>query len=174
MYHTIVADPPWQQKLLGKWDRARHQAADALPYPTMTLAEIEALPVASLAAEGAHLWLWTTNAFLEPAFSVMRAWGFTYLTTITWVKPSGAGAYFVGTTQHCLFGYNQKCRFPLARWQHTDFHATVKRHSQKPEAFYDLVERVSPAPRLEMFARRPRLGWSVWGNEVASDVEISA
>lgn len=174
LYRTIVADPPWAQPMIGKWKVAKHKRPDVLPYPTMTLPAIEALPVASFADEGAHLWLWTTNAFLEPAFSVMRAWGFTYLTTVTWCKPSGAGAYFASTTQHCLFGYYRKCRFPLARWQPTHFTASVRRHSQKPEQFYDLVERVSPAPRLELFARQKRLSWSSWGNEVASDIEMTA
>jgi N6-adenosine-specific RNA methylase IME4 len=171
-YCTIVSDPPWRQPMIGKW--ARHPAAPTLPYATMTLQEIAALPVSSFAAEGAHLWLWTTNAFLEPAFGVLRAWGFTYLTTITWVKPSGAGAYFASTTQHCLFGYFGKCIFPLARWQPTDFKASVRRHSQKPEQFYDLVERVSPAPRLEMFARRRRLGWDAFGDETAANVQVMA
>jgi N6-adenosine-specific RNA methylase IME4 len=138
----------------------------------MELSAITTLPVESFAAEGAHLWLWTTNAYLEASFGVMRAWGFKYLTTITWVKPSGMGAYFAGTTQHCLFGYYKKCRFPLARWRPTDFRASVKRHSEKPEAFYDLVESVSPGPRLELFARKSRPGWAVWGNEVACDIEM--
>lgn len=171
-YLTIIADPPWKERTIGKWKMAKQQRPDALPYPTMPLDAIRALPVGEMAEEGAHLWLWTTNSHLEAAFSVMRAWGFTYLTTITWVKPSGFGAYFASTTQHCLFGYYQRCRFPLRRWAPTHFAATVKRHSQKPEAFYGLVEEVSPGPRLELFARRHRLGYDVWGNEVESDIRL--
>jgi N6-adenosine-specific RNA methylase IME4 len=172
-YHTIVADPPWKERTIGRWKVAKHQVADALPYPTMPLDDIRALPVGEMAEEGAHLWLWTTNSHLEAAFSVMRAWGFTYLTTITWVKPSGFGAYFASTTQHCLFGYYQRCRFPLRRWAPTHFASSVKRHSQKPEAFYKLVEEVSPGPRLELFARQQRPDWDVWGNEVESSVRFA-
>jgi len=138
----------------------------------MTVDAIAALPVGDLAAPDAHLWLWTTNAFLAPAFDVLRAWGFTYLTTITWVKPSGCGAWFAGTTQHCLFGYKEKCVFPGRRYAPTHFLAAPKRHSVKPEQFYGLVEEVSAGPRLELFARRHRLGWSAWGNEVESTVPL--
>jgi N6-adenosine-specific RNA methylase IME4 len=171
-YLTIVADPPWQERTIGRWKVAKHHLPAALPYQTLPLDAICALPIAPLAAVGAHLWLWTTNSHLDAAFDVLRAWGFTYLTTVTWVKPSGFGAYFASTTQHCLFGYFQKCKFPHARWQPTHFTASVKRHSQKPEQFYDLVERVSPAPRLELFARRMRLGYDVWGDEVPSSITL--
>jgi N6-adenosine-specific RNA methylase IME4 len=140
----------------------------------MTLDAISALPVGTLAEPGAHLWLWTTNAFLEPAFAVMRAWGFKYLTAITWVKPSGCGAWFASTTQHCLFGYYQRCQFNRRRYAPTHFHANPKRHSQKPEEFYGLVEEVSDPARLELFARRHRLGWESWGNEVESAITLEA
>jgi len=171
-YRTIVCDPPWAQPLVGCYTRRRLGRARVLPYPTMTLDAIKALPVETLAAPGAHLWLWTTNAFLAPAFEVMKAWGFTYLTTVTWVKPSGCGAWFAGTTQHCLFGYYQRCKFEGRRYAPTHFHAAPKRHSQKPEQFYGLVEEVSAAPRLELFARRHRLGFDVWGDEVESSIVL--
>lgn len=165
-YRTIIADPPWAQGMVGKFTRPRSGPPRALPYPTMTVEAIKALPVAALADTGAHLWLWTTNAFLAPAFEVLAAWGFTYLTTITWVKPSGCGAWFAGTTQHCLFGYYRRCVFPGRRYAPTHFHAAPKRHSQKPEQFYGLVEEVSAGPRVELFARRLRLGYSGIGNAI--------
>lgn len=172
-YMTIAADPPWPQRIMkgGPWKEARNQRPAALPYQTMTLDEITALPVDALAGVGAHLWLWTTNAYLDAAFDVLRAWDFTYLTTVTWVKPSGPGAYFASTTQHCLVGYHERCRFPLRRWAPTHFHATVKRHSQKPETFFRLVEQVSPTPRLELFARQRRAGWDAWGDELPDHVQ---
>jgi len=139
----------------------------------MTLDAIKALPIGDLAAPDAHLWLWTTNAFLDAAFDVVRAWGFKYLTTVTWVKPSGCGAWFASTTQHCLFGYKERCVFPGRRYAPTHFHANPKRHSAKPEAFYQLAEEVSAPTRLELFARSRRLGWSAWGNEVESDLEMA-
>lgn len=173
-YATIVADPPWPIQTVGKYGRRQNQRPDSLPYLTMTLPEICALQVAPLAAEGCHLWLWTTNGFLRPAFDVMEAWGFTYLNTVTWVKPSGFGAWFANTTQHCLFGYKERCVFPNRRYAPTHFRASPKRHSAKPEQFYGLVEEVSVGPRLEMFARRHRLGYDVWGNEVESSIELGA
>jgi N6-adenosine-specific RNA methylase IME4 len=172
-YRTIVADPPSPQPLVGKYQRRRHASADDLPYQTMTLQDIAGLQVAGLAESGAHLWLWTTNAFLRAAFDVMEAWGFTYLTTVTWVKPSGCGAWFVGRTQHVLFGYRERCEFPLARYQPNVFFAAPKEHSAKPEGFTDWIETISPEPRVELFARRHRLGWDVWGNESANTAQLA-
>ena len=163
-YRTIVVDPPWPQPLTGAWKK-RHKRAMSLPYPAMSIEDITGLRVSDLAEKGAHLWLWTTNRHLREAFDVMKAWGFTYLTTITWVKPNGLGAWFISTTQHCLFGYYQRCEFPGRRWAPTHFHAPALKHSAKPEVFLDLVQEISAEPRLEMFARRQRLGWDTWGNE---------
>lgn len=71
----------------------------------MSQKELLALPVASWAEDRAHLYLWTTNTNLRDAFDLMEAWGFAYVTTLTWVKPSfGLGAYFRTTTEHVLFG----------------------------------------------------------------------
>jgi N6-adenosine-specific RNA methylase IME4 len=164
-YRCIVADPPWRFETLAGF-QTRPTRPQSPPYQMMTVADITALPVASLAAPAAHLWLWTTNRHLEVAFGVMRAWGFTYLTTITWTKPSGMGPWFVSTTQHCLFGYRDRCIFPLAKFRPTHFHAAARRHSQKPEQFFDLCEAISPPPRLELFARVRRLGWDALGDAV--------
>jgi N6-adenosine-specific RNA methylase IME4 len=169
-YLTILADPPWQVKTVGRFQR--HAIAPALPYPTMSVDEICALPVSTVSAQSAHLWLWTCNQFLEAGFQVMRAWGFKYLAPVTWVKPSGCGPWFVHTTQTLLFGYRGKCAFPLDRYKRTDFRASAQRHSRKPEASYELIEAISPAPRLELFARVRRPGWHVWGNEVHSDIQL--
>jgi N6-adenosine-specific RNA methylase IME4 len=171
-YRTICADPPWPLEGVGKFADPRHSRPDALPYHTMSIPEICALPVEGIAEHGAHLWLWTTNAFLKDAFEVMEAWGFTYLTTITWVKPSGFGAYFVSRTQHALFGYYKRCEFPLARYQSNVFFAAPKQHSAKPEGFTDWIETISPEPRVELFARRHRMGWDVWGNESANTATL--
>lgn len=170
-YRTIVADPPWGQPTLGGWAR-RPATPNELPYAWMELDDIKALPVASLAEPGAHLWLWTTNATLCEGFDVMAAWGFTYLAPITWVKPSGFGAWFAHRTQTVLFGYYQRCEFTLARYQPTVLFANPRRHSAKPEAFIDFVETISVAPRVELFARRHRLGWDVWGNESANTAQL--
>lgn len=176
-FATILADPPWRQSMTGKWKR-EPERANALPYPTMTVEEICALPVGKLASDGSHLWLWTTNEFLQAGFEVMQAWGFRYLAPITWVKPSGVGAWFVHRTQTLLFGY----RPPLTmstRYRPTVFHARPGEHSAKPNESYALIEAVSAAPRIEIFARpwtpmfERRDGWEVWGNEVEPTVTLT-
>ena len=167
-----MIDPPWQQKMMPVLKR-RPQAATKLPYPTMTLKEITDLPVHELAGDNCHLWLWTTNRFLPDAFPIIEAWGFKYMQVITWVKKSGCGMYWLGTTQPLLFAYKDKCKFPLAKLKPTHFITSPPRvHSQKPNASYDLIEAISPEPRLELFARHKRLGWDCWGNEVDSDIEL--
>jgi len=172
-YQTIYADPPWQQKMMPILKR-RPLTASKLPYPTMTLQDIKALPVGELAGENCHLWLWTTNAFLHDAFHVIEAWGFKYMMVITWVKKSGCGIYWVSTTQPLLFAYKDKCKFPLGKLKPTHLITPPPRkHSQKPIEFYDLIESISPEPRLELFARNKRDGWDSWGNEVESDIDLS-
>ena len=172
-YQTILADPPWQQSFSGSYKK--HTALKEIEYPLMSLEDIKKLQVGDFAEIGCHLWLWTTNQYLEAGFSVMRAWGFKYLAPITWVKPSGIGNYFVHRTQTVLFGYKEKCLFPAGRYKPTViFTSLPKRHSEKPDGTYDYIEAISPAPRLELFARRKRLGWDVWGNEVESDIDLEA
>lgn len=136
----------------------------------MDIEEILQLPVGDLAGEGAHLWLWTTNQHLRAGFEVLDAWGFKYLAPIHWIKPSGQGNWFIHRTQTILFGYRGTCRFPAARYR-PNIIATGNpvRHSQKPVEVYELIESVSPAPRIELFARQRRAGWHCWGNEVESD-----
>jgi N6-adenosine-specific RNA methylase IME4 len=141
----------------------------------MDLDAISALPVRDLAAKDAHLYLWTTNAYLERAHGVARAWGFTPRITLVWCKkPKGliSGATYVIATEFVLF-----CRRGSLRAQHRIdrnwWEWTRGAHSQKPEAFQDMVEQVSPGPYLELFARRHRLGWSVWGDEVGSSIDLA-
>lgn len=180
-YMTVLADPPWAQTMTGRRSRAKGGAAPALPYGTMTLDDIKALPVGELAGEGAHLWLWTTNEYLRAGFDVMEAWGFKYLAPVHWLKPSGIGNWFVHRTQTMLFGYKERCRFPQARYAPNVIETgDPLEHSAKPDATYAYIERISPGPRLEVFARPwtpmfpKREGWDVWGNEVECDVDLKA
>jgi len=171
-FGAIVADPPWSIAMTGKWNR--HRRPDALPYAAMSLEDIAALPVASLAGDGTHLWLWTTNSHLHEAFHVLEAWSARYLTTITWIKPSGIGSFFATTTQHCLFGYYGKLRLK-ERFRPTN-QAWVPMpggHSRKPDHSYRFIERVSFGPYLELFARERRFGWTSIGNEI-DGVDIRA
>jgi N6-adenosine-specific RNA methylase IME4 len=172
-YNTIYADPPWQQGVTGVYSRTRHGRPKAIPYPMMDIEAITSLPVGDLAEDGCHLWLWTSNQFLRDGFDVMSAWGFKFLAPITWVKPSGCGNYFVHRTQTMLFGYKDKCVFPMGRYKPTVFMAGCpKRHSEKPIEAYELIEEISPTPRLELFARKRRDGWDIWGNEVDDDIPL--
>lgn len=157
VFSAIVIDPPWQ------YDNVATRGAAEDHYPTMSIDELEDMELP--ADDDAHLYLWTTNGFLRPAFDLMDLWGFTYKTTLTWCKPAiGMGNYFRNNTEHVLFGV--KGRLPTNQNDTgTWFKADRMKHSAKPESFYDLVERSSPGPWLEMFARRRRMGWFTWGNE---------
>ena len=164
-FATILVDPPWP--LQGG---EKH-------YRTMSLARIKALPVGALAARDAHLWLWTTNALLPKAYEVAEAWGFTVRSPLTWVKfRLGLGGRYQlrNATEQLLFC--TRGRAPLgSRSQPTWFNAPVTEHSRKPAEQFAIIERVSPGPYLELFARRrpeSNLPWAVWGDQVVSDIRI--
>ena len=181
-YRTIVADPPWHY---DSWPTspARVPAGAVfdgrrtpIKYPTMTVGEIAALPVRDLAADGCHVYMWTTNKYLPDAFGVLKSWGVRYSQTLIWCKTpmgKGPGGAFAQNAEYVLHGrvgslaHLEKQDSVWFNWPRT----TV--HSKKPDAFLDMVERVSPGPRLEMFARRNRLGWDTWGNEALAHVEIT-
>jgi N6-adenosine-specific RNA methylase IME4 len=164
-YCTILADPPWD--ILQSGPRGANQH-----YPLMSVTDICALQVAGLAEEDAHLWLWVTNAGLHAGKQVMEAWGFSYRSCLTWIKPRiGLGTYLRNQTEHLLLGVRGTAPIRF-RAQGSWFYAPVQEHSRKPEEQYAIIERCSPGPYLELFARRRHLGWHVWGNEVSSDVEL--
>lgn len=168
-YKTIYADPPWLEHGSGKIKRG----ADA-HYPLMKTRDIMALPVKELAdPDGCHLYLWATNNHIPDALEVVKAWGFQYVTMITWLKEGepGLGQYFRGKTEQCIFARTDNklpyCLVDGVRQQGVSgFIAPRKEHSTKPEEMRAMIERVSYPPRLELFARRPCVGWDVWGNEV--------
>jgi N6-adenosine-specific RNA methylase IME4 len=168
-YSTIVADPPWP--ILGKGDGASRVRP---PYPLMQVEQIKLMGVSEVAADDAHLWLWTTTQFICQARSVAEAWGFVPSTLITWCKPGlGAGARFRPNTEFIWFCERGYERLPITRRDlGTWFQWPRGGHSVKPEAFYDLVETVSPGPYLELFARRQRMGWHTWGNEAFNHIQI--
>ena len=170
MYKTIYADPPWMERGGGKIKRGadRH-------YPLMTTKEICALPVEQIAdADGCHLYLWTTNNFLPDALEVVKAWRFEYVTLITWQKDrQGLGQYYRGITEHCIFARTKKAlpyKIEDGKRQQglTGFYAPKARHSEKPLEMRRMIEKVSYAPRVELFARQACEGWDAWGNEIES------
>jgi N6-adenosine-specific RNA methylase IME4 len=175
-YKTIVADPPWKY---GKWgtasDRPNQIHARPLPYPSMSLDEIAALPIPDLADDDCELYVWTTQKYLEHTFPLIRGWGFKVCETLTWCKEprgTGQGGLFTPTTEFIVHG--RKGKMPMKQRIDTTWWKVQRPniHSVKPESFQDIIEQVSDAPRLEMFARRYRLGWDVWGNEVTPNIEI--
>lgn len=164
-YATLLADPPWDVHQRGRRGADQH-------YEVLSVEAIAGLPIGQLAQERAHLWLWVTNAALHAGRSVMEAWGFSYRSCLTWIKPRlGLGQYLRNQTEHLLFGIrgHAPVRF---RAQGTWLYAPVQEHSHKPEEQYAVIERCSSPPYLELFARRPRPGWHVWGNQVRSDIVL--
>jgi N6-adenosine-specific RNA methylase IME4 len=169
-YRTIVVDPPWDLGVVNAgWRGASHAA---LPYPTMTLDEIAHLSVASLSAPSAHVYLWTVATMLRHSFGVIEAWGFEPRQIIVWAKPGlGVGGRFRQTCEYVVFGVRGK-PLPITRHDVGTWHRWPRgRHSEKPDGFYEMVEAVSPGPYLEMFARRRRMGWDVWGDEAPPESE---
>lgn len=178
-YKTIYADPPWQfQNRTGKM-APEHKRLNR--YATMTLDEIKAMPVRSVSDDKCHLYLWVPNALLPDGLEVMKAWGFAYKTNIIWEKvrtdgmPDGRGVgfYFRNVTEMLLFGIKgEKNRTLDAGRSQVNLIRSIKReHSRKPDEFVDLIERCSPGPYLEMFARGDRPGWDMWGNQATEDYE---
>lgn len=178
-YQTVLADPPWRfQNRTGKV-APEHRRLDR--YDTMTLEEIKALPVEGSLSKNAHLYLWVPNALLPEGLEVMKAWGFRYVSNVVWAKrrkdggPDGRGVgfYFRNVTEILLFGVRGSMRtLAPARSQVNMIETRKREHSRKPDEQYDFIESCSPGPRLEMFARYPREGWDVWGNEAQSEDEV--
>ena len=178
-YATIVADPPWEypdgfatrSRTPGVWTGPTVRYA--LPYPSLTLEELAALPIADLAARDARLFMWTTNRYLPSSYPLMATWGFAYKQTLVWRKLDGFSGSVAPNAEFVLVGTRGTPQ-RLRRLASPVFeHAHTKEHSRKPEAFLDLVEQVSPGPYLELFARRQRLGWDTWGNEALGHVELA-
>ncbi len=174
-YRTIVADPPWEYDegfALGPGHGTLETRP--LPYGSMSMEEIHALPVHDLADRDCRLFLWTTNRYLLSAFSVLRKWGFTYRQTLVWHKlDANLPAHIApNSAEFILVGVRGRPKrlttLPSA------VIATTRKggHSAKPECWLDYIEAASPAPRLEMFARRARFGWDYYGDESLGTAEM--
>jgi N6-adenosine-specific RNA methylase IME4 len=164
---VLVADPPWAfgDSLPGEGRGATKH------YTVMATDAIERFPLPAL-AENAVLFLWRVAAMQDDALRVCRAWGFTLKTELVWLKRTSRGKRHFGMgrivrAEHetCLIGTRGR---PSTRDRSTrsTFEAAVGRHSEKPDAFYDVVERLYQGPYVELFARRRRGGWDCRGNEL--------
>lgn len=182
-FDVLVVDPPWAYgSSTGRGRTAeRHYetlGSDGREVNRRTGAGIESIisttPVRDWASPNAQLYLWTTNPKLPFAFAVMAAWGFTYKTTLTWVKTKadgslhrgGMGFFYRGATEHVLLGIRGRYPIPPELREPNVIFAPTGEHSEKPDEFYQLVERVTPgARRIDVYARKARRDWALWGLE---------
>ena len=191
-YSTIMADPPWPYRgtaVVGNGGRGKcngrassfTQVGVRQHYPTMSIKDLAALPVLSLAKDNSHLYLWTTNSFMVEAHELAKAWGFTPKTILTWVKvckndtarPSmKTGYYYRSASEHILFAIRGRMRL-CGPCRPTAYLHTRLPHSVKPDFFFNLAEEQSPGPYLELFARQLRKGWDQWGNEIESNIDLT-
>lgn len=194
-YGAIVADPPWHFRArtalqAENWDSRRDVEKH---YQTMTHNEICALPVGGLARKDAHLFIWTTGPCLRQTFDVIDAWGFRYsAVAFTWVKlrrafnpmqlrflPTAESDLHVGlglttrkNAEFCLLARRGNARREAKNVREIIM-APVREHSRKPDEAYSRVRRYCDGPYLELFARTPRPGWDVWGDQVGMFAEAA-
>ena len=164
-YGVIVADPPWQ---LRKTDRKARPEQQGWDYPTMSVEDIAALPVASMALPDCWLFLWTTHRYLPHAFGIAEKWDFKYRYTMTWHKNSGFQPWNFArlNCEFCLVCSQGNPKLADSRNFNACFYARSGAHSVKPQAFYDTVRRVTgPGPKLDLFGRREIPGFDSWGNQ---------
>ena len=180
-YQIIYADPPWRQSKGGKKNVRPNSSGEKLDYTVISLKEIERI-LSEARYKGTHnhiLFLWTIDKYLWEAESIAKGLGYKLHARMIWNKVTGIPAAFTIRYGHeyLLYYYYNKL-LPVAKEErgkiHSVFTEQVKRHSQKPEEAYKIIERLYPdIDKLELFARNKRQGWDVWGNEVKSDIELN-
>jgi N6-adenosine-specific RNA methylase IME4 len=179
-YSIILADPPWHFKAWSEAGSKRNGIA-AAHYKTMPLDAICALPVKELAEKDCVLFLWATWPNMQEALEVIRAWGFTYKTAaFVWIKQHrggfglhmGLGYWTRANTEPCLLAVKGSPKRVSKSVRQTVL-APLREHSRKPDEVHEkILDLMGDLPRIELFARRPYPGWDVWGDEVASNVEL--
>ena len=173
-YNIIYADPPWKQSKGGKKSVRENSSGKPLDYPVCTLEEIKQhlAQAVSLTDGDCVLFLWTIDKYLFDAQRIAEELGFKLHARMIWNKVTGIPAAFTVRFGHEYLLYLYKGKLlPVEKSErgkiHTVFTEQVKRHSQKPEQAYRIIERLYPnAERLEMYARTKRDGWDCWGNEI--------
>lgn len=170
-FRCVVADPPWTygQTGSGKYGSAQSH------YDLMSLERIKKMPVADLAAEDSHIYLWVQNGNINEGIEVLKAWGYRYISVIVWLKIRyGLGNYWRNASEICLFGVRGKLP-PKCKNQGNFVISWPGRHSEKPREFTSMLERVSPGPYLELFCRKRPAStekWYCWGNETEGGADI--
>ena len=167
-YRVIYADPPWDIEQTGARGATKH-------YDVMNLARIKDMgeAIQTLAAPDSVLLLWVTNNALPAGLAVMEAWGYRFISNAAWDKYyTGLGNY-IRNSHELLLGVRGKVTVKF-RGQRSVLHFPRMEHSVKPTEMYPVIERLFDGPYLELFARtRPTSDWSVWGNEIDSDVSLA-
>lgn len=168
-YKTILADPPWGVPS----QRGKHSNRSAEShYKLMSIERIKAMPVADLADTNSQLYLWTPNSLIPEALEVIKAWGFQYRCNIVWCKPRLLLGNYIRTAHETLLMATRGKAPVKFHAQPSWLFAPQQEHSHKPEEVYSVIERLFDGPYLELFARRYRAGWDVWGDQVRSDCRI--
>lgn len=176
-YSIIYADPPWSFNFSKR--KGLSDAAKANLYPTMKADDIKQLNVGALANDNCILFLWVMNSELPLGLECIKSWGFTYKTVaFTWVKTRtntyhfGGGNWTRSNPEICLLATKGKVKRLSASVPNLIV-SPLERHSKKPEiARQRIVQLVGDLPRIELFARESIDGWSIWGNEVESDIQL--
>jgi N6-adenosine-specific RNA methylase IME4 len=168
-WRCILADPPWRFRT---WNETNQKKSASNHYALMTMDGLKSLPVKDLASKDCALVMWATQAQLPDAIDLMTAWGFKYKTAGAWAKQSETGrkwAFGTGYVLRCAAEFylvgtrgNPKARVRNVR---NLIVARKREHSRKPDQMHDDLERLFDGPRLELFGRQSRPGWTVWGNE---------
>ena len=175
-YGIIYADPPWHYRVYSKKGAGRSAESH---YPTMTIEEIQALPVSELADKDCALFMWITFPLLKESLSVLSAWGFKFKTiAFVWIKQNrksdslfwGMGYWTRANAEFCVLATKGKPK-RMAKNVHQVIISHIEEHSKKPdEARRRIVRLMGDLPRIELFARQKSAGWDVWGNEVESNI----
>jgi len=179
-FSTILADPPW--RFSNRTGKMAPEHRRLMRYSTMSLKEVNELPVNQVAAPKSHLYLWVPNALILDGLEVMKRWGFEYKTNLVWHKvrkdggPDGRGVgfYFRNVTELVLFGIRGSMRtLAPGRRQVNIIKSRKREHSRKPDELYDIIEQCSPGPYIELFARHSRKNWFQWGDEIEKSHEYT-
>jgi N6-adenosine-specific RNA methylase IME4 len=169
---VIYADPPWQYNDKRETGDHRESTGAEHHYPTMPLADLKAMPVWSLAGPDCVLLCWATFPLLQDALELVAAWGFAYKTAFVWDKGAGAFGHYHNAAAELLLVCTRGSGTPQTDKREDQVQAFQReRHSAKPEAWRELIDRLYPhGPRIELFRRgaAPQ-GWDVWGAETQDE-----
>jgi len=175
-YKTIVADPAWEIDFSSGWGMTKEKQ-----YDTVNIDFLKNMPISKISDEDCNLFLWTTHTRLEDALMLMRHWGFKFHVAITWNKGHGLHAHgFFRQTELCLYGFKGKmvwtksgkaCKTYIEDIPDI-FYSRSNGHSVKPQTLFDIIDMKAEGNKIELFARKPREGWDVWGNEVESSIAL--